>query len=256
MKHWMRYLGLGGLFYLLFLVALFPATQAYRFAAEPLARAMPVLKLAQLEGTVWSGQAGMVVYRQALLGQASWQVSPFALLLGKARLTALLQSDEGYLQSRVAAPLAGGPVELSGLEGRMPVTELARFAPYMPLVMDGVVSLDLPKLVVDSAGRILAAEGSVIWHQAAMSAPQALALGDLLLQLRTEGEGQVAGDISDRGGPLKVEGALQLSPDGAYRINGTVAAAPDAPATLVKSLGWLGKPDSQGRYRLDYSGRM
>lgn len=255
MRSWLRYIALGSVFYLVFLVALFPAAQAHRLAAGSLTRALPALKLAQLEGTVWSGRAGVVAYRQTMLGQATWQASPFALLIGKASLTALLQNEHGYLQSRVAAPLTGGSVNLSAVEGRLPVMELARFAPYLPVVLEGVVSLDLPSFVVDSTSRIVAAEGKVIWHQAGMSSPQQLVLGDLQLSLHTEGE-QVVGDISDGGGPLKVNGALQLSPDGGYRINGTVSAAPDAPATLVQSLGWLGKPDAQGHYRLNYSGRL
>ena len=142
------------------------------------------------------------------------------------------------------------------MEGRLPVTELARLGPSLPLGLDGMVSLTLPALVVDSGGRIVAAEGSVVWHQAAMTAPQALELGDLQLQLHTENAGQVVGDISDRGGPLRVEGTLQLTPDGGYRVTATLAAAPDAPAALAQSLGWLGKPDAQGRYRLNYNGRL
>lgn len=256
MKPWLRYLGLGVPLYLLFLIALFPATQAYRFAAEPLARAAPELTLAGLEGSVWSGRAGMVAYRQTALGQASWQLSPLALLLGKARLNALMQSQEGYLQSIIAVPLAGGPIELSDVEGRLPVMELARLGPSLPLALDGVVSLTLPALVIDSGGRIVAAEGSLVWHQAAMTAPQALALGDLQLLLHTEDADRVVGDISDRGGPLHIEGTLQLTPDGDYRVTATLAAAPDAPAALAQSLGWLGKPDAQGRYHLNYNGRL
>lgn len=252
---WMRYLAVGVLLYLLFLLALFPAAQAYRWVAEPLTSALPDLKLGGVEGTVWSGKSRMV-YRRILQGQASWQLSPWSLLFGKASLTGLLQAQEGYLQARVAAPLAGGAVELTALEGRLPVSELARLAPPIPVILGGMVSMELPVLVIDEAGRILTAEGSLVWHQAAMSAPQALEFGDLQLVLRTGEEGRIVGDISDRGGPLKLAATVQLAADGGYRVNGTVATAPNAPATLVQSLGLLGKPDAQGRYRLAYSGRV
>lgn len=256
MKPLMRYFSVGVPLYLLFLIALFPAVQAYRFAAEPLARALPELKLGGLEGTVWSGHARMLAYQRVLQGQASWQLSPLPLLFGKASLTALFQTQEGFLQSRLTVPLSGGSLELSDVEGRLPVTELAGMAPPLPLLLDGVVSLNLPALVIDAGGRILAVEGSIIWHQAAISAPQALTFGDLELVLHTGDGGQVVGEISDRGGPLRVAGTLQLLPEGTYRVNATVAAAPDAPASLVQSLGWLGKPDTQGGYRLSYSGRL
>lgn len=256
MKPMLRYLALGFPLYLLFLIALFPAAQAWRFAAEPLERAMPDLKLAMLDGSVWSGRAGMVAFRKAMVGELNWQLSPWPLLLGKAQITALLQSDDGYLQSHLSTPLGGGAIELAGIEGQLPLAELLRFTPYLPVVLDGRVSLNLPVLELTADGRPLRAEGTVIWHQAAMSAPQALSLGDLQVVLRTEAEGQLIGEISDRGGPLKVTGAVQLSPDGSYRVNGTVSAAPDAPAEVKQALGWLGKPDAQGRYRLSYSGKM
>ncbi len=256
MKPVLRYLAVGIPLYLLFLTAFFPAARAYRFADEVLAKSMPQLELAGLEGSVWSGRAGMVVYRKALLGEANWQLSPFPLLLGKAKLKAMLQSDNGYLQSRVSTPIGGGSVALADIEGQLPLSELLRFTPYLPVVLEGQVSLDLPLLELAADGRLLRAEGTILWHQAAMSAPQALTFGDLQLVLRTENEGQVAGDISDRGGPLKVAGALHYSPDGSYRVSGTATPTAQAPSNLRQALGLLGKPDTQGRYRFNFSGRM
>lgn len=252
----LRYLAIGLPLYLLFLALQFPAAQAWRVAAEPLAAAVPELKLAAFDGSLLSGRAGMVVYRNTLLGEANWQLSPLALLRGKGELQAQLQGDNGYLQSRVSAPLGGGGVALSDIEGQLPLAELLRFAPYLPVALDGRVSLKLPTLVFDADGRIVAAEGSVIWHQAAMSAPQALPFGDLQLLLHSEGEGRLAGELSDRGGPLSLSGTVQLSPDGTYVFNGSVAAAAGAPAELAGALGMLGKPDAQGRYRLNYTGRL
>lgn len=256
MKSLLRYLAIGLPLFLLFLIALFPAAQAYRFAAGPLAKVMPGLNLAGFDGSVWSGRAEMVVFRKALLGEVNWQLSPVGLLLGKAQLKAMLQSEDGYLQSGLSTPFGGGDVDLADIEGQMPLGELLRFTPYLPVVLEGQVSLNLPLLDLAADGRILRAEGTVMWHKATMSAPQALSLGDLQLVLRTEKEGQVIGKISDRGGPLKVEGELKYSPDRSYRVNGTVAAAQNAPSSLTQALGLLGKSDAQGRYRFTYSGKM
>jgi general secretion pathway protein N len=256
MKQVLRYLAIGLPLYLLFLVALFPAAQAWRFAAEPLASTVPELKLAGLDGTVWSGRAGMVVYRKALLGEMNWQLSPMALLFGQGELQAMLQSDNGYLLSRVSTPLGGGSVALADIEGQLPLSELMRFAPYLPVALDGRVSLNLPVLELSADGRLHRADGTLTWHQAAMSAPQALSFGDLQLVLRTEAEGQVVGVISDRGGPLSITGTVQFSPNGVYVLNASIAAAEGAPAELRGSLGMLGKPDAQGRHRLNYTGKL
>ncbi len=256
MKSAVRYSLLGLALYLLFLIVLFPAAQAYRFAAAPMQAALPQLEPAGLDGSIWSGKIKSLIYRKALLGELSWQLSPLPLIIGEARLKALLQSREGYLQSRIITPLGGGDTALSELEGRMPINELARFAPYLPIALDGMVSFDMQRVVVGAGGRVQEADGTLIWHQASMSAPQALSFGDLQLVLRSEGDGKVSGDISDRGGPLKVNGKLALAADGGYRVNATVSAAKDAPEALSSSLGWLGKPDAQGRYSINYSGKL
>jgi general secretion pathway protein N len=256
MKAVLRYLGIGAALSLLFLIALFPAARAYHYVATPLAKALPGLQLAGVDGSVWSGHVGMVVYRNASLGELHWQLSPLALLLGKARFDALLQSQDGYLQSQVSVPLAGGEVELADVEGQLPMSELAVMMSRLPVVLEGTLSLNLQRLALQANGRPLDAEGSVIWHQAAVSAPQALSFGDLQLDLQGEGEGRLLGKIRDRGGPLSLNGTLRLSPDGGYVLSGTVAAAKGASEQLTKALGWLGKPDLQGRYRLNYSGRM
>jgi len=256
MKAAVRYSLLGISGYLLFLVVQFPAIHAYRFAREPLHSAVPQLQLAGIDGSVWSGRVESLVYRKALLGEMSWKLSPLSLLIGEAQIDTLLQSKNGYMQSEVSTPLGGGLVELIDTKGQLPINELTRFTPYMPVALDGTVSVDLGKVTVAGDGQLLRAEGTVIWHQAKMSAPQVLAFGDLQVTLHTETEGQVSGDISDRGGPLKVKGTLNLSPDRSYVLKATVAAAPEAPATLVKSLGWLGKPDAKGSYHLNYSGKM
>jgi len=256
MKTAVRYTLFGLLCFLIFLIAMMPATQAYRFARQPLQGALPQLQLGGIEGSVWSGRAQSLVYRKALLGEMSWKLSPLALFIGKAQVNALLQSQDGYLQSNVSTPLAGGNIALNDIQGQLPISELTRFTPYIPVALDGTVSLDMNEVSVAADGHLLRADGTLIWHQAAMKAPQALDFGDLQVVLHTEDEGKVSGDISDRGGPLKVKGTVTLSPDRSYRINATVAAAPNAPASLVKSLGWLGKPDGQGRYRLNYNGKM
>lgn len=258
MKPVLRYTLLGSVLYLLFLIALFPAAQAYRLAADPLKAALPQLQLAGVEGTIWSGKVKSLVYRKAPIGEVSWQLSPLPLMFASAHLNALMQSKDGYLQSQISAPLTGGDgsVELTEIEGRMPITELMRFTPYLPVALDGMLSFDLPGMVVAADGRLIQAEGTVTWHQAAMSAPQALSFGDLQVVLHTDEEGQISGDISDRGGPLKVAGKLVLSPDRSYRLQATVTAAPEAPSSLVSSLGWLGRPDANGRYSINYNGKM
>jgi len=60
--------------------------------------------------------------------------------------------------------------------------------------------------------------------------------------------GVPVGQLKDLGtGPLAVEGALKLTPEPGFDLQGLVAPRPSASPELVQDLRMLGSPDAQGR---------
>jgi hypothetical protein len=53
-----------------------------------------------------------------------------------------------------------------------------------------------------------------------------------------------------------VSGLLQLSPSGAYDLEGSVAPRPGASADLTQTLQLLGAPDAQGRRPFSLAGSL
>ena len=122
MKRWWHYLLLGIVALLLFMVARFPASVAYGMVAQSL----PV-KLAGLHDTVWDGGALQLQYRDKLVANTFWRVSPWSLLLGDLEADILLLNIDADLEARVVMPLGGGEIELSEIKGRLPLPLLQQY---------------------------------------------------------------------------------------------------------------------------------
>ena len=251
MRRWWHYLIVGVAALLLFLVARFPAQVAYSLIADRLSG--PV-QLAGISGTLWQGEAQQLQYRQGVVASLEWQLSAWRLMLGKLSGEVRLHQGEAYLESSVAAPLDGGELSLSGLEGRLPMRLIQPYLTRLPLPLEGVLSLKLDTLQLDAAGRPQQAEGRVVWHQAGVSAPQQLLFGDLQMVLRSLEGGGVEGAISDSGGPLQLRATLTLGASGSYRLQGTVRASESAPPRLSQNLSLLGPVNAEGFHPLNFSG--
>jgi general secretion pathway protein N len=66
----------------------------------------------------------------------------------------------------------------------------------------------------------------------------------------------LVGALPDVGGPVQINGTLQLKPDRTYLIDGLIAARPDAPRDVSNALQFLGAPDAQGRRPFSLSGSL
>jgi hypothetical protein len=62
------------------------------------------------------------------------------------------------------------------------------------------------------------------------------------------------GQLSDAGGPLELQGTLQLTADRHWDLTGTVMARAGADTALTGDLAALGAPDANGRYPLSATG--
>jgi hypothetical protein len=65
------------------------------------------------------------------------------------------------------------------------------------------------------------------------------------------------GTLSDiGGGPLAVNGTIDIKKDRSYLVNGFVATRPGAPSDMARQLEILGAPDAQGRREFGFEGSM
>jgi hypothetical protein len=100
-------------------------------------------------------------------------------------------------------------------------------------------------------------DGTVEVHQLHILNPPS-DLGSYQLQFVPDAaRSSVAGELHDLDGPLAVSGKLRLQSDGAYEINGSVAARVTANGELSGALDtFLGPADGQGQHAFSIAGTL
>ncbi len=248
MKKWLRFLLLGLIAYILFLLVTFPAAYAYRLVQNHLAG----IQLGGVEGTVWSGSARVLKTDGFHLQNVGWEVRFLPLLLGRLELK-LDSADKEIKFSTYAGRTLGGTVYLRGLQSQVSIATLQAMTPYsVPALQGQLISEDLEISLSD--GMVVKGTGNLLWKGAAVTVGSPLDLGGFSLQLKTEAQ-EITGRLKDTGGPLQAEGVVKLMPDGAYQFRGKLTPR-DGNSDLAQSLRMLGRPNKTGDYELNYNGHL
>ncbi len=108
-----------------------------------------------VEGTLWAGTLRGAAFRGVPLGDLRLRTHLWPLLTGQWRMS--LQSDNGPLR-RADIGLSGAALDLSGLEGRLPVSLLVPGANW-----PGGLSLSGVSIKRDPSGTCVSASGPVRW---------------------------------------------------------------------------------------------
>lgn len=140
---------LAGLLFLLFaLVAKLPAQQVIGRISLP-----PKTVISNVSGTLWHGYAATIVVQGMVFTGAEWQVSPWALLLGKVRVDIdagnLRNTEQAAVKGRVEVSLwSPDDVSLSSTLLYLPAAQVFRQLPLpLPVLADGRVRVDIKQLV-------------------------------------------------------------------------------------------------------------
>lgn len=246
-----RYLLIGLLAYLVFLLVQLPADRAYGWWKAGPGAAQPVV-LAGVSGSVWEGRAQQALIDGQPLDGLVWHLRPWTVLFGRLEMDYEVRLRDGFARGRIAADPQGA-VSIDSVEARLPLAQL-RARALAALRPSGVVNLNLQDVVWDGQA-LVSAQGRMVWTGAAVSLLQPLQFGDLALTLETRDD-SVVGELSDAGGPLQAEGLLTLKPDGSYQFSGSFAAREGTQSPLGRALRSLGRPGSDGRIQVTQSGTL
>lgn len=246
------WLALGVGTYLAFTIAFFPASVAYRWFAPA------ELRLAGIEGTLWSGQAALGSVGEFGLHEIEWEVRPWSLLLARVSGQVQTRFSGGFLDTGIRLGLGG-----TSFTGLRAATSLETLSTVLPIRgTRGQASVDFTELVLRD-GWPVGAVGELRLGEVAVP-PLAPTGSGGLIQLGnysvdfgdTSGDG-LAGTFTDQGGPLEVTGSLRLNPNRDYLIEGVVRARADADAALTQGLEFMtGEPDAAGMRTFSLAGSL
>jgi hypothetical protein len=249
MRWWILLL-VGGLSYLLFFLAYLPAQQA-------MAWLMPEnspIEIGGTQGTLWKGSAKRTLYQGVELGSSDWRFMPTSLLLGRLKYAIDLEDKNQKIHADAALNLLNGDYLLSNLKGSITAASLASVIGQPFVDLGGTLDIDI-ELMQFSNRQISAAMGSLRWMDAEINKPIQSMLGNLQFELSGD-ENLVQTQINDIDGPLAVDGVVELLPDGRYRINGQVKPRNGSDPGLVNLLRNIGRAESDGGTRIEYSGQL
>ena len=118
----------------------FPADVAYRYFGDRLAP----LRLRDVSGTIWQGQARSVEIGRYDLGSIDWTLQPAPLLQGVAVASMVL---EGGMASATGTVQRGAPgeVEVRDVRIRMPAAIAAPVLAIPALQLLGTIEIDIAK---------------------------------------------------------------------------------------------------------------
>lgn len=236
-------LGLLLTFVVLLLVTA-PATVLTRSASAM----VPALGFSGVSGSLWHGEAAQLRYGALAIPQLRWQLSPWRLLLGQAVVH--IAFGDGGESTGTATVQAGLPGNLTVTEAsvRVPAAMLQPFIRLPGVGVAGDLQLELPDLAY-GGGRVEHLQGRLLWLRASVRTPFGQpALGSYAVDLGSDGEGGITGDISDIDGVLGLNGRFQLSPAG-LTLDGSVRS--DLPEELDRFFRVIGRPEGD-RYRIQW----
>lgn len=237
--------------YLFFLLVTFPATTAYQIVKDY----VPALNLSGIEGTLWSGSASSSQVAGLKLDHLDWRLRILPLFTGHLEFKCSVQGPEisGAMQAGIGLTTSGDPY-LKKAEGQALATLISSQISYLQAQATGTLKFSMDYLRFKN-NRLSSAIGTVLWREAGLESPFPVELGTLQFVSRTV-DSQIQIAILDQDGPLKIQGDLNLDPEGNYTFKGSTVPRASAAPELVRALRNFGQVDSSGAINFQYSGRI
>lgn len=247
MKKWSAHIAVFIVLYLVFIITKLPASFVINQIALP-----QNIQLGNAEGSIWHSQIAQVQVAEVILEDVDINVSFLSLLMFNPSL------DVQFGKPLVNAP--SGQLTVSNLLGDIAIHEadvtvpanlLSQYIPApVPISASNAIKLSIPEFEMGQpVCQILS--GQVDWKSASVTAfEQSVQLGDLQATL-----GCVQGNIALTVNPdnnLGLEFEAIIAQGFAISGNGTIKPNAKSPKELQQVLPFLGRPDNQGRYRLNF----
>ena len=252
MKSAFRYTLLGLAAYAFFMVANMPAARIVPFIQSMVPEQYRVT-LQGMEGTWHNGSAMSVRIRGVEMHDLRWRLRWLDLVIGRAGAVLSFTMPEGGVFNGIFRT-GPGSQSLKDVKATIPLRAVYPLLPDYGFRIGGVMQGSLRELTVDS-GMIVSGQGTFVWRDAKVLAPQNFSLGDLNAEMSTVNEGTKI-VLSDAGGPLQLDAVLLLKPDGVYDFTGYFSARENSEQVLKDTLALFGTPGSDGRIYVSHSAAL
>jgi general secretion pathway protein N len=238
----------GALAYLLVLVVTFPAARLMPL----LERQVAGLSLHAVAGSVFSGQAGRLVYQGLDFGKLTWEFRPAALLLGRMAYHLKLVGAAAPGHADIAfspwGHVYGRDIELL----LSPDLLVEHYSP-VPVQTSGTLRLQIDAFRM--AGEFPdEVAGLISWEDGVILDPVEIILGDVSMTLNSR-EDALLGRLVE-GGRLEAAGEVQLFADGRYQLDLQILPNNEMSDETLAVLETLGQVLPDSRLLFKTTGRL
>lgn len=206
-----------------------------------------------VSGTIWEGRAEAVRSGNTHVGSVEWDLNILPLFTGNLGADVKVTRSDGFAQASIA--VSGARITLHEFNASLPLSALP------PNVVrggwTGTARLKLAQLAIENSWPV-AATGTIEVADLVGPANRPAPLGGYKVVF-PEGAATaqgLKGALSDTGGPLAVNGSVDIKKDRSYLVTGLIATRPGAPGDMSRTLEILGEPDAQGRRQFSIEGTM
>jgi general secretion pathway protein N len=254
---WLVALGVLALF--AFALVTLPAS----VLSGPLARAE--VSATGFTGSIWSGAAQGLAWKDAVVGDLQWSLAPLRLFTGRLAGHTRLSRPDGSFAANFDVNLAGDDVRLGDVTLALPVAMLDAFPLGMPKGWRGQASGTFAEIHLQQR-RPVAVRGTLELDGLIAPPPRNASLGSFLavfphprpqpsLSIRPD-PGNLTAQVRDKNGPYAVDAQLTVSPARSFSLEGTLAPRGPVPPAMQQSLQLLGPADAAGRRQFSVGGTL
>jgi general secretion pathway protein N len=215
---------------------------------------LPGLSVQQIDGTVFAGEARQLQLGRRTLEALRWRWRPLGLVTGKLEFYLTLSGPDVEVEAVFSIGWQR-QLRLYDVSGHLPLPKAISLAGRAPPPLNGELQLAIDELLLNRHGKPQAAWGTVQLRDAHTAFGRTLELGDVALHLSTQDQ-VIRGDFKDAGGPLELIGFLTLDHSDTFHLNSQIGLREQGPSDLRQALNLLGRPDNDGRWRLQRSGKL
>ncbi|MGF1759067.1 type II secretion system protein N [Photobacterium sagamiensis] len=215
------------------------------------------LMVAGISGTPWQGVASQVRWQEQNLGRVQWDMSLAALLTGKASFAVRFgKGSDLAFDGRGTVGYGTSGAFAENLLVSVPAQNILKYARApIPATVTGNLELTVRDYQYQ-APYCSALDGSLAWTSANIRSPLGeINPGPVIADLGCE-QGQLTAQASQSSADISSDWQASLAVNQSYSLNGWFKPGAEFPPQLGQQLKWLGNPDSKGRYKIAYSGRL
>jgi len=233
--------------YLLFILALFPANVAVGWLPK-----IDKVKLGEVSGSIWQSHISALEIEQLTVFNIQANLSPWSLMTMSPKIGVFFgdRLDGGPL-GHIQAKVSNNSIHIADSIVDMSANQIAAMLPLpIPIEAFGNANVVIESLTIED-NQCKQAKGTIGWTRAAVTAmDQSIELGAFSATLQCQ-NGRLAVVIEPKN-RLGLSYTALVSLNGKVSGKGYLEPGKDFPKELHQILPFIGNPDAQGRYQLNF----